>query len=206
MSGVKAPNGRLKDKVRINGAIEVHPEGSYYIEWREGGRRRRERAEREEAVDQARRKAIELSAVREGLIAAPEPEPAVQPKIPIGKAIDDYLHFVRAHRKPRTWLTYRFTLDTLLRAAYKKKYVEDATRQDVLDFMTYWPNAAGVYPGTLALRSGVDRGHCFRLPQETPPGDDSDFGASPEEALFRAAAQARVVCCSERGSGQTAYR
>ena len=31
------------------------------------------------------------------------------------------MHFVRAHRKPRTWLTYRFTLDTLLRAAYKKK-------------------------------------------------------------------------------------
>jgi integrase/recombinase XerD len=47
LSGVKAPNGRLKDKVRINGAIEVHPEGSYYIEWREGGRRRREKAERE---------------------------------------------------------------------------------------------------------------------------------------------------------------
>ncbi len=95
------------------------------------------RPRREEAIDQARRKAVELRAVREGLIAAPEPEPEVEPKIPIGKAIDDYLRFVRAHRKPRTYLTYRFTLDTLLRAAYKKKYVEDATRQDVLDFMTY---------------------------------------------------------------------
>jgi integrase len=39
-------------------------------------------------------------------------------------------------RKPRTHLTYRYTLDTLLRASYKKKYVEDATRDDVLDFMT----------------------------------------------------------------------
>ena len=26
------PNGRLKDKVRINGQIEVHAEGAYYIE------------------------------------------------------------------------------------------------------------------------------------------------------------------------------
>ena len=32
-------NGRLKDRVRINGQIEVHPEGAYYIEWRVGGRR-----------------------------------------------------------------------------------------------------------------------------------------------------------------------
>jgi integrase len=134
---VPEPNGRLKDKVRINGKVEVHAEGSYYIEWRERGKRHREAATREEALDQARRKAVELRAVKEGLISAPEPVPEAEPKIPIGAAIDDYLRFVRAHRKPRTYLTYRFTLDTLLRAAYKKKYVEDATRQDVLDFMTY---------------------------------------------------------------------
>jgi integrase len=134
---VPEPNGRLKDKVRINGTVEVHTEGSYYIEWRERGKRHREAATREEAIDQARRKAVELRAVKDGLIAAPEPEPEVAAKILIAKAIDDYLRFVRAHRKPRTYLTYRYTLDTLLRAAYKKKYVEDATRQDVLDFMTY---------------------------------------------------------------------
>ena len=40
-------------------------------------------------------------------------------------------------RKKRTHLTYRYTLDVLLRASYKKKYVEDATREDVLDFMTH---------------------------------------------------------------------
>ena len=134
---VPEPNGRLKDKVRVNGTVEVHPEGTYYIEWRERGTRRRSAAAREEALDLARRKAIELGAVREGLIAAPDPEPEIEPKVPIGKAIDDYLRFVHAHRKPRTYLTYRYTLDTLLRASYKKKYVEDAKRQDVLDFMTY---------------------------------------------------------------------
>jgi hypothetical protein len=32
---VPEANGRLKDKVRINGTVEVHTEGSYYIEWRE---------------------------------------------------------------------------------------------------------------------------------------------------------------------------
>src|SRR5580698_3780153 len=137
---VPEANGRLKDRVRINGQIEVHPEGAYYIEWRVGGRRgRRYRTAvaRDEAIDQARRKAIELRAIRDGLIAGPEPEPEVAPKTTIGDAIDAYLRYVKMQRKPRTHLTYRYTLDTLLRAAYKKKYVEDATREDVLDFMTY---------------------------------------------------------------------
>ena len=137
---VPEANGRLKDRVRINGQIEVHPEGAYYIEWRVGGRRgRRYRTAvaRDEAIDQARRKAIELRAVRDGLIAGPEPEPEVAPKTTIGDAIDAYLRYVKMQRKPRTHLTYRYTLDTLLRAAYKKKYVEDATRDDVLDFMTH---------------------------------------------------------------------
>jgi integrase/recombinase XerD len=126
-------------RVRINGKLEVHPEGVYYIEWRVGGRRgRRYRTAvaRDEAIDQARRKAIELRAVRDGLIAGPEPEPEVAPKTTIGDAIDAYLRYVKMQRKPRTHLTYRYTLDTLLRGAYKKKYVEDATRDDVLDFMT----------------------------------------------------------------------
>jgi integrase/recombinase XerD len=132
-------NGRLKDRVSINGQVEVHPEGAYYIEWRVGGRRgRRYRSavERDEAIDQARRKAIELRAIRDGLIAAPDPPPVVPTKTPIGDAIDAYLRYVKMQRKPRTHLTYRYTLDTLLRASYKKKYVEDATRDDVLDFMT----------------------------------------------------------------------
>jgi integrase/recombinase XerD len=136
---VPEANGRLKDRVRINGQIEVHPEGAYYIEWRVGGRRgRRYRTAvaRDEAIDQARRKAIELRAIRDGLIAGPEPEPEVAPKTTIGDAIDAYLRYVKMQRKPRTHLTYRYTLDTLLRGAYKKKYVEDATRDDVLDFMT----------------------------------------------------------------------
>jgi integrase/recombinase XerD len=139
-SVVPEANGRLKDRVRINGQLEVHPEGAYYIEWRVGGRsgrRYRAAVAKDEAIDQARRKAIELRAVRDGLIAAPEPEPEVAPKTTIGDAIDAYLRYVKMQRKPRTHLTYRYTLDTLLRVAYKKKYVEDATRDDVLDFMTY---------------------------------------------------------------------
>jgi hypothetical protein len=76
-------------------------------------------------------------AIRDGLIAAPQPEPEVAQKTTIGDAIDEYLRYVKMQRKPRTYLTYRYTLDVLLRASYKRKYIEDATRKDVLDFMTY---------------------------------------------------------------------
>jgi hypothetical protein len=40
-------------------------------------------------------------------------------------------------RKRRAFLTYRYTLDVLLRTSYKRKYAEDATQQDAIDFMTY---------------------------------------------------------------------
>ena len=135
---VPEANGRLKDKVRINGEVEVHSEGSYYIEWWVSGRRFREATTREDAIEYARHKSVELRAVRAGLIASPHPvvEEAVA-QTSIGDAIDAYLRYVKMQRKCRTFLTYRYTLDVLLRASYKKKYVEDATRQDAIDFMTY---------------------------------------------------------------------
>jgi site-specific recombinase XerD len=123
--------------VRVNGDVEIHIEGSYYIEWWVSGRRFREATTREDAVECARHKSVELRAIRAGLIATPEPQPAASDKTAIGDAIDAYLKYVKMQRKARTWLTYRYTLDTLLRASYKRKFVEDATRDDVLDFMTY---------------------------------------------------------------------
>ncbi|MFZ1938645.1 MAG: hypothetical protein WAU67_06070, partial [Terracidiphilus sp.] len=107
---VPEANGRLKDRVRLNGQIETHPEGAYYIEWRVGGRsgrRYRTAVAREEAIDAARRKALELSAIRDGLIVAPEPPPVAPDKTPIGDAIDAYLKYVKMQRKKRTFLTYR---------------------------------------------------------------------------------------------------
>jgi integrase/recombinase XerD len=156
---VPEPNGKLKDKVLVNGQVEVHPEGSYYIEWREDGRRGRrfrEKVFKEDAIERARRKALELEASRQGLIPTPVAPQATQPisrtatqpaqlpqaplpekRVTIGKAIDDYLEFTETHRKKRTFTTYRYTLDTLLRGAYKKTFVDEATREDIIAFMTY---------------------------------------------------------------------
>ena len=143
------PNGRLRDKVRINGQIEIHAEGAYYLEWRVNGDRKRERVAKEDAVDQARRKAVELEAGKHGIaLASPlkagagelSSEPEVRDdskRLLMGKAIDDYLAFIKTHRKKRTYTAYRYTLDTLLRAAYKKSFVDEVERQDIIDFMSY---------------------------------------------------------------------
>jgi integrase len=64
---VREANGRLRDRVRVNGHIEVHPEGVYYIEWRKDGCRLREAVPNPAAVlERARLKSLELEAGRAG--------------------------------------------------------------------------------------------------------------------------------------------
>src|SRR5258707_9405847 len=64
---VVEPNGKLRDKVRVRGKVELHPEGYYYIEWWQDGRKREQVKDRAEVVDRARRKALELEANRAGI-------------------------------------------------------------------------------------------------------------------------------------------
>ena len=54
----------------------------------------------------------------------------------ISARTDEMLRLVEGHRKKRTHLTYRYTLDTLLRQSCRKAYVDQVTREDILQFMT----------------------------------------------------------------------
>jgi hypothetical protein len=70
-------NGKIvRDHVLVNGKDEHHPEGRYYLEWYEAGKKRRQPIERfEEAVPAARAKFIELQARKAGiLVELPKPE------------------------------------------------------------------------------------------------------------------------------------
>jgi integrase len=135
-------NGKIvRDHVRIAGQDEHHPEGQYYLEWYQTGKRRRQAVgDFENVTPAARRKSIELDALEAGLL---KPEPSASAgaaRTAMSGVIDRYLAFIEAHRSPRTFLTYRYTLDTLLRESYKKAHVEDVTRQDILDFITHCYN------------------------------------------------------------------
>src|SRR5437764_14977672 len=62
-------NNKLKqDWVLVDGSPERHPEGTYYLEWYEEGKRRRQSVKDSgEVLEQARRKAIALDAGKAGL-------------------------------------------------------------------------------------------------------------------------------------------
>src|ERR1700739_112467 len=65
---VPEANGRLRDRVRVGGRIEVHTEGVYYLEWREQGRRLRAAIPNSmEVVERARLKSLELEARQSGV-------------------------------------------------------------------------------------------------------------------------------------------
>jgi integrase len=130
--------GRVRrDHVRVNGTDETHPEGSYYIEWWNDGKRHFESAgaDAQDAADKARVKQAELLAARNGVIS---PLPAVEPapeRTSLPKALDKYLEYVQYHRSLRTFRTYRPILEDF-KASCSKSHIEDVERQDILDFAT----------------------------------------------------------------------
>ena len=63
----------IRDHVWVDGRDEHHPEGRYYLEWYEDGKRRRKPvASYDLLIPAARAKSIELNAVKAGLITLPE--------------------------------------------------------------------------------------------------------------------------------------
>jgi len=71
---------RLNDLVRVNGQIETHPEGSYYLDWRQQGKRRRQPVRNRALVfEQARLKALELEAQRKPCEIASTPSQVPPP-------------------------------------------------------------------------------------------------------------------------------
>lgn len=130
-------NGKIiRDHVWVDGRDEHHPEGRYYLEWYEDGKRRRKPVESyDRLLPAARAKSIELNAVRAGLIALPEaPVAPVPTRLTMDAAIDQYLEYIRKHRSLRTYRTYRPALNILFRNSYTKTYVDEVTREDILKF------------------------------------------------------------------------
>lgn len=131
--------GRVRrDHVRVSGKDESHPEGSYFIEWWDNGKRHREAAgpNAQDAADRARVKEAELIAARNGIIpSAPQPEPKPE-RTPLPSVLDEYVEYVRYHRSLRTYRTYRPILQAF-KTFCSKTYVEEVERQDLLDFATY---------------------------------------------------------------------
>jgi integrase len=135
--------GRVRrDRVRVGGQDELHPEGSYLIEWWEGGKRRLEPvgADAQDAAEKARIKQAELSAVRHGIMPASPPVAPVVEVAPqrttLTQALDAYKEYIQYHRSLRTFRTYRPILDSF-KEFCSKTYIDDVEREDLLEFATH---------------------------------------------------------------------
>ena len=160
-------NGKIvRDHVLVNGKDEHHPEGRYYLEWYEDGKKRRQPIERfEEAVPAARAKFIELQARKAGilvelpklqirpapapgLVAAEQPDPS---RLTMVVAIDRYLEFCKKQRSLRTFRTYRPALQNYFLNSFTKTYVDEVDRDDILRYIGY------CFDHGLAARSVYDK-------------------------------------------------
>ena len=131
--------GRVRrDRVRVGGQDELHPEGSYFIEWWDDGKRHLEPvgADAQDAAEQARIKQAELAAMRNGIIPQHQVVESVQDRTTLSAALDSYKEYVQYHRSLRTFRTYRPILESFKKFC-SKVYVDEVERQDFIDFATH---------------------------------------------------------------------
>jgi integrase len=130
-------NGKLKDKVRVRGKVEVHPEGSYYLEWRCGKSRFRLLVpEKADVLDLARRKRFELEATKAGVPVAEAADGSGHGPT-VHEAVHTYLENIKPpQREPRTYVAYRTCLETFA-ASCRKQFVADVKREDMLAFIRH---------------------------------------------------------------------
>lgn len=126
-----------RDHVTVAGRDEIHPEGSYYLEWWHAGDRHREAAGPDAfiAAEKARQKQAEMSAAHSGIIPQPTPEPSTVERVTLKAALGAYLDYIQYHRTLRTFRTYRPVL-AHFGTFCTRTYVDDVSRDDLLAFAT----------------------------------------------------------------------
>ena len=134
---VLAANGRIRPNyVLVDGKQEVHPEGAYYLEWRNGARRVRVSVGKDvaEAASKRHRKEAELNAVNSGVNVV---SPAAQDgRRSLPTTIADYLAEIKLTKKPKTHSAYSTALE-YFQESCPKFCLEDLDRKDLLKFAAF---------------------------------------------------------------------
>jgi integrase len=142
-------SGRIKpDWVIVDGNQEKHPEGSYYLEWRERGRRKRLSVGKDATVafNSQIRKLKELEARAEGLeVQVPKDDPN---RAQLRSAMADFLDEIKLSRKDKTWRGYKVSF-AYFQQACDKKCAEDLERIDLLRFVAFLRDKKKLAPRTI---------------------------------------------------------
>jgi integrase/recombinase XerD len=133
---VLSPNGRVKpDLVLVNGQEERHPEGAYYLEWRENGRRVRLSVGKDvqDATARRQRKEAELNALNNGVSVLQEKgngHPSV------AAAVAKFLEETELTKKPKTLAAYTTALNYFTESC-PRLFLQDIERTDLLKFCAF---------------------------------------------------------------------
>jgi integrase len=130
-------NGRVKpDVVVVNGKEERHPEGAYYLEWREGGKRVRLSVGKEpqDAAARRLRKEAELNAVNNGVAVVPEN--GQNGRRSLAAAVTEYLEETTLTKKPKTLAAYKTALSYFTESC-PRLFLDDIDRKDLLKFSAF---------------------------------------------------------------------
>lgn len=142
-------SGRIKsDWVIVNGNQERHPEGSYYLEWREKGQRKRLSVGKDAIVafNSQVRKIKELEARAEGLeVQLPKDDPN---RAQIRSAMSDFLKEIKLSRKDKTWRGYKIAF-AYFQQSCSKKCADELERIDLLEFVAFLREKKKLAPRTV---------------------------------------------------------
>ncbi|MFZ0135962.1 MAG: phage integrase SAM-like domain-containing protein [Candidatus Sulfotelmatobacter sp.] len=129
-------NGRVKpDVVFVNGKEERHPEGAYYLEWREGSTRVRLSVGKDPADASARRlrKEAELNAVNNGVSIVPDGQNGHRS---LAVAVAEFLDETKLTKKPKTLAAYTTALNYFTESCHKLD-LDEIERKDLLKFSAF---------------------------------------------------------------------
>jgi len=141
----QSANGRVKpDVVLVNGKEERHPEGAYYLEWREGEKRVRLSVGKDSADASARRqrKEAELNAVNNGVSVVPDGQNGHRS---VAAAVDEFLDETKLTKKPKTLAAYSTALSYFVESC-RKLNLEEIDRKDLLKFSVFLRDEKGQAP------------------------------------------------------------
>lgn len=136
----KRPNGTIYwDHVLVNKQPEHHPEGKYYIEWRDPGRIRKPVGTiPAEVLAEAHRQRALLNAKAAG-VGVVEDEAKGPKKRLSSDAVSRYLRDVEMNKAHSTFTHYTHCLE-LFQQAVQKTYIEDLDRDDLMDYQAFLYN------------------------------------------------------------------
>jgi integrase/recombinase XerD len=119
---------------------ELHPEGTYHLDWRHRGKRKRL------AVGKDATNALNLARGKQPAVSAVVAEPERDPTLPA--AIAGYLAEIRAAKKPKTLAAYTLSLEYLARHCVKP-HVGEVERSDLLAYAGALRDAEELAPRTV---------------------------------------------------------